>query len=118
MRKVKDKGFVSLESVGSPGMMVGLTKEGKVRPTVDTGDQNTRLYVEVIKCLCSLTHSLTHSLDPVKYYKLSDFVFRGEASRISQHFYDGSRRSGACAATCRVEDEEDKTSTKDAYPRI
>ena len=26
VRKVKDKGYVSLESVGSPGMMVGLTK--------------------------------------------------------------------------------------------
>ena len=50
VRKVKDKGYVSLESVGSPGMMVGLTKEGKIRPTVDTGDQNTRLFVEVIKC--------------------------------------------------------------------
>ena len=54
IHKVKDQGYVSLESRASPGIKIGMMKDGKVRPTVDTGDKNVRLYPEVVQCKSSI----------------------------------------------------------------
>ena len=48
--RVKDKGFIILQSVSSPGVCVGFVSDGSVKPTVDTGEDNVRLYPEVIQC--------------------------------------------------------------------
>ena len=48
--KYKEKGYVALESVANKGVFIGMTPDGKVRPTVDTGEKNVRLYPEVIQC--------------------------------------------------------------------
>jgi len=50
VRKVKDKGYVTLESALCRGMFVGMISDGRVRPTVDTGEKNIRFYPEVIQC--------------------------------------------------------------------
>ena len=47
---MKEKGFVTMESAFNRGLCLGMTTEGRVRPTVDTGDKNVRLYPEVIEC--------------------------------------------------------------------
>ncbi|ELT98105.1 hypothetical protein CAPTEDRAFT_225952 [Capitella teleta] len=46
--RVKEKGYLTLESVSSRGIFVGMSPEGKIRPTVNTGDKNVRLFPEVI----------------------------------------------------------------------
>jgi len=46
----KDKGFITLESAAYSGMFVGMIANGRVRPTVDTGQKNIRFYPEVIRC--------------------------------------------------------------------
>jgi hypothetical protein len=46
----KDKGYIALESATLRGMYVGMTSEGKVRPTVDVGEKNVRFYPEVVEC--------------------------------------------------------------------
>ena len=46
----KDLGFVTLESNQMTGNFVGITPDGRIQPTVDTGQDNVRLFPEVIKC--------------------------------------------------------------------
>ena len=50
LHKSRERGHVSLESVAKKGIYIGLTGEGKVKPQVDTGDKNVRLYPQVIEC--------------------------------------------------------------------
>jgi hypothetical protein len=49
--KVKDKGYITIESTQQKGIFMGLMPDGKIRPTVDTGEKNTRFYAEVIQCM-------------------------------------------------------------------
>ena len=46
----RDTGYTTLESTLHRGMFVGMTSDGRVRPTVDTGQKNIRFYPEVIHC--------------------------------------------------------------------
>ena len=46
----KDKGYITLESTLHKGIFVGMMSDGRVRPTVDTGQKNVRFYPEVIQC--------------------------------------------------------------------
>ena len=48
--RYKERGFVTIESMANRGMFVGMLPDGRVRPTVDTGDKNVRFYPEVIEC--------------------------------------------------------------------
>ena len=47
---VKDQGYTTLESALHKGMFIGMISDGRVRPTVDTGQKNIRFYPEVIQC--------------------------------------------------------------------
>ncbi|XP_046584646.1 LOW QUALITY PROTEIN: lipoxygenase homology domain-containing protein 1-like [Haliotis rubra] len=47
--KHHDKGYVTLQSAISRGLYVGLTTQGRIHPTVDTGVQNIWLYPEVVE---------------------------------------------------------------------
>ncbi|XP_013396607.1 lipoxygenase homology domain-containing protein 1 isoform X2 [Lingula anatina] len=47
--RYKEKGFITLESVSDRGVALGMTADGTVRPTVDTGERNVRFWPEVIK---------------------------------------------------------------------
>jgi len=49
----KDRGYIALESALHRGMFVGMTPDGRVRLTVDTGQENIRFYPEVIQCMLS-----------------------------------------------------------------
>nr|XP_026691111.1 lipoxygenase homology domain-containing protein 1-like isoform X2 [Ciona intestinalis] len=49
VQKHKLSGYVTLQSMKHRGVFVGLNTNGKARPTVDTGDENTQFYPEVIK---------------------------------------------------------------------
>uniref|UniRef100_H2XXL5 PLAT domain-containing protein n=1 Tax=Ciona intestinalis TaxID=7719 RepID=H2XXL5_CIOIN len=51
VQKHKLSGYVTLQSMKHRGVFVGLNTNGKARPTVDTGDENTQFYPEVIKCI-------------------------------------------------------------------
>ncbi|CAH1776005.1 unnamed protein product [Owenia fusiformis] len=48
VERYKEKGYVTLESISNRGLFVGMTPDGSVRPTVDTGANNVRLYPEVL----------------------------------------------------------------------
>ena len=50
VHRFKEHGFVALESIASRGIYIGMIPDGKVRPTVDTGDKNVRLFPEVVSC--------------------------------------------------------------------
>ncbi|XP_048249875.1 lipoxygenase homology domain-containing protein 1-like isoform X2 [Haliotis rufescens] len=47
--KHQDKGYVVLQSAISRGLYVGVTTQGRIHPTVDTGVQNIWLYPEVVE---------------------------------------------------------------------
>ncbi|XP_078677295.1 uncharacterized protein LOC144913960 isoform X2 [Branchiostoma floridae x Branchiostoma belcheri] len=47
--KHHSEGYVTLESMKSRGVYVGIQADGKARPCVDTGEPNIRFYPEVIK---------------------------------------------------------------------
>ncbi|XP_038056107.1 uncharacterized protein LOC119728107 [Patiria miniata] len=47
--RVKEKGYVSLQSVASGDVCVGFVPYGSVKPTVDTGEDNVRLHPHVIQ---------------------------------------------------------------------
>ena len=50
VEKYKDKGYVALQSASQRGIYIGLTPEGALRPTVNTGVKNIWLYPEVVEC--------------------------------------------------------------------
>ena len=50
IQKNKLAGYITLESMKSRGVFVGLNSNGMATPVVDTGDTNTQLYPEVIDC--------------------------------------------------------------------
>lgn len=50
VQKYKQGAYVTLQSMKHRGVFIGLSSNGKARPTVDTGDGNTRFYPEVIRC--------------------------------------------------------------------
>ena len=50
VEKVRESGFVTLQSCEKRNLFLGMTEEGHVRPTVDSGAANTRFYPEVIEC--------------------------------------------------------------------
>ena len=50
VHRFKDKGYITLESMFHKGMFVGMISDGRVRPTVDTGQRNIRFYPEVVQC--------------------------------------------------------------------
>ena len=54
VNKIRDQGYVTLESVANQGIFFGMTPDGRVTPTVDTGDLNTRFFLEIIDCKYSL----------------------------------------------------------------
>ncbi|XP_055956181.1 lipoxygenase homology domain-containing protein 1 [Patella vulgata] len=47
--KYPDKGYITLESATQRGLFIGLTPDGELKPTVDTGGKNVCLYPEVIE---------------------------------------------------------------------
>nr|XP_039257172.1 lipoxygenase homology domain-containing protein 1-like [Styela clava] len=49
VQKYKQGAYVTLQSMKHRGVFVGLSSNGKARPTVDTGDSNTQFFPEVIK---------------------------------------------------------------------
>ncbi|XP_076807722.1 lipoxygenase homology domain-containing protein 1-like isoform X3 [Clavelina lepadiformis] len=49
VHKYKQDGFITLQSMKHRGVFIGLNTNGKARPTVDTGEENTRFYPEIIK---------------------------------------------------------------------
>ncbi|XP_066274370.1 lipoxygenase homology domain-containing protein 1-like isoform X2 [Branchiostoma lanceolatum] len=49
LAKHHSEGYVTLESVKSRGVYVGIQADGKARPCVDTGEPNIKFYPEVIK---------------------------------------------------------------------
>ncbi|XP_074641254.1 lipoxygenase homology domain-containing protein 1-like [Tubulanus polymorphus] len=49
MSRYKDNGFITIESIASRGLFIGMTPDGRIRPTVDTGDTNVRIFPEVIE---------------------------------------------------------------------
>jgi len=51
-----------LESAAYNGMFVGMISDGRVRPTVDTGQKNVRFYPKVIQC----KHSDSYCMSVVK----------------------------------------------------
>ncbi|ESO92329.1 hypothetical protein LOTGIDRAFT_121069, partial [Lottia gigantea] len=71
VKKYPEKGYITLESCIQRGLYVGLTNDGFVKPTVDTGGKNVCLYPEVIelgidKCL---------SISQCKQYK-NDLILK------------------------------------------
>lgn len=49
--RVKERDYITLESVACRGLFVGMTPEGRVTPTVDTGGgRNIRFYPEIVEC--------------------------------------------------------------------
>ena len=50
VEKYRERGFVTLESVASRKHFIGMTDDGIIKPTVDTGADNVRFYPEVIEC--------------------------------------------------------------------
>ena len=47
--KIKEHGYVTIQSAISRGIYLGMTPEGKIRPTVNTGDKNVRFYPEIVE---------------------------------------------------------------------
>ncbi|XP_052774352.1 lipoxygenase homology domain-containing protein 1-like isoform X2 [Mya arenaria] len=45
----KDKGYITLQSAGQRGLFLGMTPEGRVHTTLDTGVRNIWLYPEVVE---------------------------------------------------------------------
>ncbi|KAH3831729.1 hypothetical protein DPMN_104999, partial [Dreissena polymorpha] len=45
----KDKGYITLQSAGQRGLFIGMTADGRVHTTIDTGVRNIWLYPEVIE---------------------------------------------------------------------
>lgn len=50
VQRYKHGAYVTLQSMKHRGVFIGLSTNGKARPTVDTGDINTQFFPEVIKC--------------------------------------------------------------------
>ncbi len=48
--KVREGGYVTLQNVAKRNLYLGMTEDGKVKPTIDSGGANTRFYPEVIEC--------------------------------------------------------------------
>ena len=46
----KDKGYITLQSATQRGLYIGMTADGKVHTTIDTGVRNIWLYPEVVEC--------------------------------------------------------------------
>ncbi|KAK3579121.1 hypothetical protein CHS0354_022141 [Potamilus streckersoni] len=47
--KHKDKGYITLQMNSHRGLFVGMTAEGKVHPTIDTGVKNICLFPEIVE---------------------------------------------------------------------
>ncbi|KAL3869892.1 hypothetical protein ACJMK2_042519 [Sinanodonta woodiana] len=47
--KHKDKGYITLQMNSHRGLFVGMTPEGKVHPTIDTGVKNIYLFPEIVE---------------------------------------------------------------------
>jgi len=48
--KIRDQGYITIESSSNRGLFLGMTPDGKIRPVVNTGDKNVRLYPEIVEC--------------------------------------------------------------------
>lgn len=48
--KHKDKGYVTIQSASQRGLFIGMTTDGHVHTTIDTGVKNIWLYPEVVEC--------------------------------------------------------------------